>query len=304
MAEVERSGPPARATRSAATAASTRPPPRVCPRWSSSIATDSTVAVGSALPWPAMSGAEPWTGSNMLGLVRLTSRLPLAARPMPPAIAAPMSVMMSPKRLSVTTTSKRPGSVTKNIDAASTWEYATVTSGNSAATSSTIRCHRPPACTRTLVLWTRVRCLRGRALRAPEGVPDDALDAVRGVEALLGGDLVRRALAQRSTGADVRALGALAHHDHVDGRRRARRHRAGDARVQPHRAQVDVVVELEAQLEQQPTLEHAGRDAGVAHGAEQDGVVPAQLVEHAVRAAPRRWRGSAARRGRSRWARP
>jgi hypothetical protein len=37
-----------------------------------------------------------------------------------PQIAAAISVRMSPKRLSVTTTSKRSGFVTKNIDAAST----------------------------------------------------------------------------------------------------------------------------------------------------------------------------------------
>ena len=60
------------------------------------------MAVGSAMPWPAMSGAEPCTGSNMLGLVPEASRLPLAASPMPPVTAAAMSVTMSPKRLSVT----------------------------------------------------------------------------------------------------------------------------------------------------------------------------------------------------------
>ena len=67
-----------------------------------------------------MSGAEPCTGSNMLGLVPEASRFPLAASPMPPVTAAARSVTMSPNRLSVTITSKRPGSVTKNIVAAST----------------------------------------------------------------------------------------------------------------------------------------------------------------------------------------
>ncbi len=38
---------------------------------------------------------------------------PLAATPMPPETAAARSVMMSPKRLSVTITSKRAGSVTR-----------------------------------------------------------------------------------------------------------------------------------------------------------------------------------------------
>ncbi len=37
-----------------------------------------------------------------------------------------------------------------------------MTSGNSRATSSTIRDHTAPACTSTLVLWTRVSFLRGR----------------------------------------------------------------------------------------------------------------------------------------------
>src|SRR5690348_17953714 len=37
------------------------------PRWSSSKATERIVAVGSALPWPAMSGADPCTGSNIDG---------------------------------------------------------------------------------------------------------------------------------------------------------------------------------------------------------------------------------------------
>ncbi len=67
-----------------------------------------------------MSGAEPCTGSNMLGAVRSGLMLPLAASPMPPLIAAARSVMMSPNRLSVTITSNRAGSVTRKIVAAST----------------------------------------------------------------------------------------------------------------------------------------------------------------------------------------
>ena len=47
--------------------------------------------------------------------------LPEAASPIPPVMAAARSVMMSPKRLSVTITSKRAGSVTMKIMAASMW---------------------------------------------------------------------------------------------------------------------------------------------------------------------------------------
>src|SRR5262249_16861327 len=54
---------PARST--AATAPRSASAPRGRFRWSNSIATDSTAAIGLATPLPAMSGAEPWTGSNM-----------------------------------------------------------------------------------------------------------------------------------------------------------------------------------------------------------------------------------------------
>ena len=57
-----------------------------------------------------MSGAEPWTGSNMLGMRRVGLMLALGARPMLPVIAAPRSVRMSPNRLLATTTSSASGS--------------------------------------------------------------------------------------------------------------------------------------------------------------------------------------------------
>ena len=78
-------------------------------------------AVGSAFWRPAMSGALPCTGSNMLGAVCSGLMFPLAASPIPPATAAPRSVRMSPNRLSVTMTSNRSGAVTRNMQAASTW---------------------------------------------------------------------------------------------------------------------------------------------------------------------------------------
>ena len=121
------------------------------------------------------------------------------------------------------------------------------------------------------------------ARRPPEGVPHDPLHAVRRVEADLGGDLVRRALAHDAAVADVRALGALADHDEVDVAGLSSPSGDGHAGVEPGGAQVDVVVEGEPQPEQQPALEHAAGHRRVADGAEQDRVVAAQLVEHAVR---------------------
>ena len=124
----------------------------------------------------------------------------------------------------------------------------------------------------------------GAGGRAGEGVAHHALDAEAGVDADLGGDLVGRAGAQRAAVADVGALGALAHDDEVDA---VRRHpldgqRALDTRVEPGRAQVDVVLHGEAERQQDAALEHAARHARVADRAEQDGVVPLQLVEHRV----------------------
>src|SRR5207302_7702418 len=58
---------------------------------------------------PAMSGAEPCTGSKMEGAVRSGLIFPEAAMPMVPAVAGPRSERMSPKRFEATMTSKRSG---------------------------------------------------------------------------------------------------------------------------------------------------------------------------------------------------
>src|SRR5262245_2762238 len=65
----------------APTAARIEAAERSRPRCSSSSAADRIAASGLATPLPAMSGAEPWTGSNKLGYVRSGLRLALAARP-------------------------------------------------------------------------------------------------------------------------------------------------------------------------------------------------------------------------------
>ena len=146
-----------------------------------------------------------------------------------------------------------------------------MTSGCSAATSLKVRSQRSPAKVRTFVLCTSVRCLRGAGRGQLEGVAHAALDAHAGVHRTLGGDLVGRALAQHPALAGVGALGVLPDHDHVDVVRRVQ-----------ERALVDVLVELEAHLEEQAPLDHAGRHAGRADGAEQQGVEAAPLLEHLV----------------------
>ena len=102
-----------------------------------------------------------------------------------------------------------------------------------------------------------------------EGEAHAALDAPAGVDRPLGGHLVGRALAQHPALARVDALGVLPDDHEVEAVRR-------------ERTQVDVEVELEAQPEQQPPLEHARRHVGRAHRAEQDGVEPASSSRTAV----------------------
>jgi hypothetical protein len=68
-----------------------------------------------------MSGAEPWTGSNIATLPASKPwTLALAAIPSPPWSAAPRSVMMSPKRLLVTITRNWEGSWIRYRQSAST----------------------------------------------------------------------------------------------------------------------------------------------------------------------------------------
>jgi hypothetical protein len=54
--------------------------------------------MGLAMPLPAMSGAEPCTGSNKDGQAPVGLMLPDGATPMEPVQAGPRSERMSPKR--------------------------------------------------------------------------------------------------------------------------------------------------------------------------------------------------------------
>jgi hypothetical protein len=104
-----------------ATAVSTAVAASSWPRWRSRRATDRMVAVGSAFDLPRdvrggpVDGLEH-RGSRAVGFDVAGRREPDS----PPVMAPARSVRMSPNRLSVTTTSKRAGSVDEEMDAAST----------------------------------------------------------------------------------------------------------------------------------------------------------------------------------------
>ena len=97
--------------------------------------------------------------------------------------------------------------------------------------------------------------MRGRVARELEGVAQDPLDAVPREHAGLLGHLVRRAAMDAAADARVLAFGVLAHADHVDVGRAAVRERRGEAGQQPHRPQVDVLIEALAERQDQSRAE-------------------------------------------------
>ena len=135
-----------------------------------------------------------------------------------------------------------------------------------------------------------VRLVHERELAPPvgthrelEGVAHDPLDPVARVDALLHRDLVLGSLAMEASRARVQALGVLADDDHVDVLLGMARHEGLDAGIALDRTQVHVLVELEAQAEQQIPLEDPRPHARVADGAEQHRVEPAHRIELGAR---------------------
>ena len=78
------------------------------------------------------------------------------------------------------------------------------------------------------------------------------------------------ATAHRAAGTAVQAFGAFTHDHEVDVTRVGERRR--DTLVQLGRTQVHVLVQVEAELEQQAAFQNARLDARIADGAQQDGV--------------------------------
>ncbi len=99
------------------------------------------------------------------------------------------------------------------------------------------------------------------------------------VDGRLRGDFVRRALVHEAAGAAVEVLSVLADDDEVDVRGAFVAKRRFDAGEQLHRPQVDVLVEAEAQVEQQLALQDAGLHVGMPDRAEEDCIELPQLVE-------------------------
>ncbi len=234
--------------------------------------------IGLAMPWPAMSGAEPWTGSNIDGYSRSGFRLPEGAMPIEPATAAARSLRMSPNRFEATITSNRPGSRTI-IAARASISTCSLSSCGWADVTWAKRSSQKGIVWMIPLDFVAEQMRPERVRRQRAGVLDDAIGPAAGEDRLLDGELVLGALVQASADLRVLALVVLAHDHHVDVGRRDVAQRRGDARPQPDRPQVHVLPEGAADRDQQAPQRHVVGHIRPADGAEEDRVAVAQGVE-------------------------
>ena len=127
------------------------------------------MASGLAFPVPAMSGAEPCTGSNRPGPSPPSDAL--GSMPSEPVSIAASSLRMSPNRFSVTITSKSAGRETSCIAALSTSRWSSGTSGNSSACTRVTVSRHSRDVSSTFALSTLVTLVRAlskptRAIRS------------------------------------------------------------------------------------------------------------------------------------------
>ena len=125
--------------------------------------------------------------------------------------------------------------------------------------------------------------LLGPGLREVEGELEDAVDADAGHDGFLHHGLAVGAFEDLAADAGVFAFGVLPDDVEVDVAGLTSGQRAGHAGHQPHRPQVDVLVERAAELQQAaPQRDVVGHHVGPADGAEVDGVEAAEFVEPVV----------------------
>ena len=186
----------------------------VAPSQSSSIALERFIAIGLAMSWPAMSGAEPCAAC---AIAWVSEEFSEGAMPSEPAISPARSERMSPNMFSVTMTSKSSARRTRCTVMASMWKSSTSTSGYSCATSRQTSRNRPVVIFSTLALCTIVTLLRRRVRQLERGVGDPfgggpGDDAVHDRDVGSGHHL---AGAAEGVAVGVEAFGVLASDDQV-----------------------------------------------------------------------------------------
>ena len=112
-----------------------------------------------------------------------------------------------------------------------------------------------------------------------EGMADDALDALPGVDLLLNRHFVLGARLEAAADAGVEPLGVLPEHHEVDVGRAAPLQRAQPLVQQRDRPVVDVQIELEAGAQQDVAGMTVVGNPWVAERADEDGVEPLQEVD-------------------------
>ena len=203
------------------------------------------------MPCPAMSGAEPWTGSNRPGVPGWSgATLALAAMPMPPCSTAARSVRMSPKRFEATTTSQALG-VAHHARAERVDQHALVADAGEVGPAP-----RPPPRPRGRSRTGGVALGRRRQdAAAASPASSNAWRMTRSqpcrVKTAVSRGLVAQPLVRAPAAAGVLALGVLAHEDHVDvgagaaGQRTGRLQQPRGADVRP---QVEALADGQDQL--------------------------------------------------------
>jgi hypothetical protein len=134
-----------------------------------------------------------------------------------------------------------------------------------------------------LDLVAEVRCFFGRDLRQLEGEAQTRSTPRRVKTALLDRHLLRRAGVEPAADLGVLALDVLAHDHEVDVAGLAAGERAGHPLEEPHRAEVDVLVEAAADGDQKAPERDMVGHGGPAHGAEEDRVVAGDRLEPVLR---------------------
>ena len=176
------------------------------------------------------------------------------------------------------------------------WYASVATSGYCAAIARKRSSQNGMVIAMPFDLVADVTFFRGRRARELERELHDAVDALAAEHRLLEHDLALGAFVHAAADRRVLALGVLAHDDEVDVARLAAGERRRDARHQPARAQVDVLVEAAAELDQRAPQRHV-----VGHRRRPaDGTVVDRLeARRAARTSPPASSGRASRSSRS-----
>ena len=248
-------------------------------RWSSINPAERIAASGLAIPCPVMSGAEPWTGSNILGDRRVGSMLALEASPMLPTTIAARSVKISPNKLLATTTSNVSGRRNKlhhrTVDQQRVGFDLRELAGDFC--EDFVPQHHSIAL--GIAFGGRGDMFLGARLCFFESGPDNAFAAAPGEHGRLDGDVVGLVLVDPAANVGVLPFGIFAIDEHVDRVGRFVTQGAFDSRVEARRAEANKLIEPPANRQQQAVEGDVVLYVGVSHGTQQDGIVAGQLVK-------------------------